>query len=118
MQRIQPAVVGYQDMLYVMGGRNSNKVELLSAERYNPSTNTWSMVKEMHKKRWGAAAVVFHKKVVVVGGRGKRVCRTSEVFSEEHNSWTVMPGEIPCQDRSYSACLVQKPWGWGADNIG
>ena len=118
MQRIQPAVVGYQDMLYVMGGRNSNKVELLSAERYNPSTNTWSMVKEMHKKRWGAAAVVFHKKVVVVGGRGKRVCRTSEVFSEEHNSWTVMPGEIPCQDRSYSACLVQKPWGWGADTIG
>ena len=67
------------------------------------------MVKEMHSKRW-----CFHMKIVAVGGRGKRVCKTAEVLSEEHSTWTVMMGEIPCQDRSsYSVCTVQTPYGLG-----
>ena len=36
------------------------------------------MLKEMHSKRW-----CFHMKIVAVGGRGKRVCKTAEVLSEE-----------------------------------
>ena len=43
-------MVGYQDKLYVMGGRNSNKVELKSVERYEPDTNTWTMVKDSEEK--------------------------------------------------------------------
>ena len=59
-------MVGYKDKLYVMGGRNSNKVELMSVERYDPLTGSWEMVKDMHRKRWSPAAVVFHQKIVVV----------------------------------------------------
>ena len=67
------------------------------------------MVKEMHSKRW-----CFHMKIVAVGGRGKRVCKTAEVLSEEHSTWTVMMGEIPCQDRSYSVLYSSETiWGWG-----
>ena len=87
--RVQPAVVGCGEKLFVLGGRNSNKVflsfsyvliilllmmmmmtgcmvlrsffksveqvcfqvELMSAEKFDPATGRWEMVKEMHRKR-------------------------------------------------------------------
>jgi len=110
--RVQPAVVGCGDKLFVLGGRNSNKVELMSAEKFDPQTGKWEMVKEMHRKRWGPGAAVLHRKIIAVGGRGKRVGRTAEVFSEEDNTWTMLEGEIPIQERVFQACLVHKPWNW------
>ena len=32
------------------------------------------------RKRWGGGAAVLHELLVVVGGRGKRVGRTAEVY--------------------------------------
>ena len=110
--RIQPTVLAYNGSLYVLGGRNSNKVELMSGERYNPDTDTWTMVKEMSKKRWGGGGCVLHDKIVVVGGKGKRVGQTGEVYSEETNSWSSLLGDIPAPDRSYNACVLSKPWNW------
>lgn len=110
--RVQPAVVGCGEKLFVLGGRNSNKVELMSAEKFDPATGRWEMVKEMHRKRWGAGAAVLHRKIVAVGGRGKRVGRTAEVFCEEENTWTMLEGEAPTQERVFQACLVHKPWNW------
>ena len=110
--RIQPTVVGCGGCLYVMGGRNSNKVELMSAERYDPATDTWHMIKEMRRKRWGGGGAVVHSKLVVVGGKGKRVGQTGEVFSEQTNTWTSLPGDCPAPDRTYNACVLSKPWNW------
>ena len=112
--RIQPTVLAHNGSLYVFGGRNSNKVELMSGERYNPDTDTWSMVKEMSKKRWGGGGCVLHDKIVVVGGKGKRVGHTGEVYSEETNTWSSLLGDIPAPDRSYNACVLSKPWNWPA----
>ena len=110
--RIQPTVLAHNGSLYVLGGRNSNKVELMSGERFSPATNTWSMVKEMSKKRWGGGGCVLHDQLVVVGGKGKRVGQTGEVYSEETNSWSSLLGDIPAPDRSYNACVLTKPWNW------
>merc|ERR1712117_807878 len=93
--RVQPTVVGYNGHIYVMGGRNSNKVELMSVEKYNPTTSTWTMVKEMKRKRWGGGGAVLHQRLVVVGGRGKRVGHTGEVYCEESNTWSPMEGTTP-----------------------
>ena len=84
----------------------------MSVERFDPDANSWEMVKEMSRKRWGLASAVFHKKIVAIGGKGKRVGKTAEVYCEEQNCWKILPGDIPCQERAYSACLVQKPWNW------
>ena len=54
----------------------------MSVERYSPSSDTWEMVKEMRRKRWGGGGAVLHRRLVVVGGKGKRVGHTGEVFTE------------------------------------
>merc|ERR1719481_52306 len=105
--RVQPAVVACGGKLYVIGGRNSNKVELMSVERFDPESGEWHMVKEMHRKRWGPGAAVLRQRIVAVGGRGKRAGRTAEVYNEDTNSWTMLGGEIPTQERVYQVCLVQ-----------
>ena len=110
--RIQPTVVGHDGCVYVMGGRNSNKVELMSVEKFDPATNSWTMVKEMKKKRWGGGGAVLHQRVVVVGGRGKRVGHTGEVYCQETNTWSPLVGNIPASERAYNACVVSKPWNW------
>ena len=58
------------------------QVELMSVERYSPSSDTWEMVKEMRRKRWGGGGAVLHRRLIVVGGKGKRVGHTGEVFTE------------------------------------
>ena len=110
--RVQPTVVSHQDCLYVMGGRNSNKVELMSVERYDPATDTWTLVKEMKRKRWGGGGAVFHKHVVVVGGKGKRVGRIGEVYNDETGTWSEMVGDTPVAERAYNLAVVRKPWNW------
>ena len=47
--------------MYVMGGRNSNKVELMSVEKYDPDSDSWTLVKEMKRKRWGGGGAVYHR---------------------------------------------------------
>ena len=48
--RIHPSVTCHTDhtgtKLYVFGGRNSKKVELKSAEVYDPLTNEWTLLEE------------------------------------------------------------------------
>ena len=99
----------------MVGGRNSNSVELMSVERFKPETNSWEMVKEMKKKRWGPGVAVFHKQIVVMGGRGKRA-GCAEVYNEEHDTWAAMTSKIPMDNRRYSACTAKKPWDWDWKN--
>ena len=51
----------------------------MSVERFSPEVGAWQMVKEMRKKRWGGGGAVLHRRLVVVGGKGKRVGATGEV---------------------------------------
>ena len=51
--RIHPAVTchSHTGKIYVFGGRNSKKVELKSAEVYDPQTNKWTLLEEGMKVR-------------------------------------------------------------------
>ena len=58
----------------------------MSVERFSPEAGAWQMVKEMRKKRWGGGGAVLHRRLVVVGGRGKRVGATGEVRNKFFSS--------------------------------
>ena len=102
----------------------------MSVERFCPEVGAWQMVKEMKKKRWGGGGAVLHSRLLVVGGRGKRVGATGEVSSayyeimtseeclhvqvwcEAEGVWSALAGEAPASERAYNACVVTRPWNW------
>ncbi|KAK6046161.1 kelch repeat protein [Cooperia oncophora] len=43
------------DHLYAVGGQDKSNCHLNSAEVYNPSTNEWTAVADMIKKRFGVS---------------------------------------------------------------
>ena len=53
-----------------------------------------------------------HRRLVVVGGKGRRVGRSGEVYSVESNSWVEMSGDTPAAERSYNVAVLRKPWSW------
>ena len=69
--RAQPTVAGLGGFLFVMGGRNSKKVELKSVEYFDPLTNVWTLLEDgLKKKRAAAASVAFREdELLVIGGR-------------------------------------------------
>ena len=69
--RAQPAVAGLGGLLFVMGGKNSKKVELKSCEVFDPLTNSWTLLEDgLKKKRAAAASVAFREdELLVIGGR-------------------------------------------------
>ena len=69
--RAQPAVAGLSGLLFVMGGKNSKKVELKSCEVFDPLTNSWTLLEDgLKKKRAAAASVAFREdELLVIGGR-------------------------------------------------
>lgn len=115
--RAQPAVAGLGGRLYVMGGRNSKKVELKSVEVYDPETETWTLEDTggLCKKRWASASVPFRndENLLVIGGRGKWASNSVEVFSPSTSQWTLALHGLRGQDKRYTACLVTRPGdGW------
>ena len=95
----------------MLGGRSGNQVELNSVERFNPETSSWEMVKEMNMKRWSPGVTVFHKQIVVLGGRGESALG-AEVYDEKHDSWTEMTSVMPRGNTRYSVCSVIMPPDW------
>ena len=103
-----------------MGGRNANKVELKSMEYYDPVTNKWTLLDGdggTIKKRWGAAAVEFGQdNILLIGGRGKWVSNSVEVFCSRTRQWFMadLGAGVAGHDKRYTASLVTKPndrWG-------
>lgn len=49
----------YNNMIYAVGGRD-DCMELSSAERYNPHTNSWSPIVAMTSRRSGVGYLFIH----------------------------------------------------------
>lgn len=49
----------FNNYIYAVGGRD-DCMELSSAERYNPHTNTWSPIVAMTSRRSGVSRQLFH----------------------------------------------------------
>lgn len=81
-----------QGTLLVVGGTLSSKGGL-SVERYNPRSDSWSVIGEMGTKRLQFGAAVVRGYLYVVGGRdGLKTLKTVERYDPVERSWaTVTP---------------------------
>jgi hypothetical protein len=80
----------YEDMIWIIGGEDSDGNILNSVECYLPFEDRWeSNIPPLSHGRSNAAAVVYEDKIFVIGGRDKenRALRSVEYFSSETNTW-------------------------------
>ena len=90
-----------QGKLYCVGGINEGN----SAERYDPSENTWSPLKSFQQRMKFCSVVTFQGLVYVIGGVDKDNHRLSTVqrYNPDTNVWKVM---LPLSSPRSSVCAV------------
>ncbi len=80
----------YDDMIWIIGGQDSDGNILNSVQCYLPFEDRWeSNIPPLLHGRSNAAAVVCQDKIFVIGGRDKenRALRSVEYYSSEANEW-------------------------------
>ncbi|XP_032451672.1 kelch-like protein 12 isoform X2 [Nasonia vitripennis] len=97
-ERCAPAVIVFDDHIYVIGGRgrgsDSEDVYLDTIEVYDIKTNKWSKFEErMENKRSTCAAAVLNEKIYVCGGwYNEKALNFVEMFDTKLKRWkTVKP---------------------------
>lgn len=81
--------------IYALGGTDSRSTDsrggsstncLNTVEAYDPSSNSWSIIKPMWFKRCRLGAVVFQGKIYALGGNDRWV----EAYDPLSNSWSAI----------------------------
>lgn len=73
--------------IFAIGGYNGD-AQLNSVERYNPSSNTWTVVSPLIHRRSALSAVVYCQRLFVLGGYdGEGFLSTIEEYIEEKDCW-------------------------------
>ena len=54
--------------VYVFGGMDNHKSQIMNIERYSLATNSWNIVAEMYDKRTDFCVCAFANKIFVIGG--------------------------------------------------
>lgn len=60
------SVVELNGLIYAMGGFNG-EIRMNSVERYDPTTNQWSLIESMNYVRSDAHASVVDNKIYIIG---------------------------------------------------
>lgn len=60
------SVVELNGLIYAMGGFNG-EIRMNSVERYDPTTNQWSLIESMNYVRSDAHACVVDNKIYIIG---------------------------------------------------
>ncbi|XP_078493078.1 kelch-like protein 26 [Ciona intestinalis] len=63
--------------------------ELISAERFNIRTNTWTNVGSLNHKRYGSCACVVNGKIYVIGGGYGDASTSIEAYDATINEWKI-----------------------------
>ncbi|CAA7018350.1 unnamed protein product [Microthlaspi erraticum] len=78
---------------FFAGGINEVYQAVNIAEKYNADTKTWTVIREMHKKRKFSSGFFLCGKFYVIGGRDENnenlTC--GERYDDETNSWELIP---------------------------
>lgn len=96
-------------LLYAVGGHDGPLVRK-SVEVYNPDTNSWSQVNDMHLCRRNAGVVANGGFLYVVGGDdGSSNLGSVECFDYKTDQWTLLPSSM-VTGRSYAGVtVIDKP---------
>ncbi|XP_078492835.1 kelch-like protein 36 [Ciona intestinalis] len=76
--------VVYNDEIYAIGGYG-----LISVERYNIRTNTWTNVGSLNHEREGSCACVVNGKIYVIGGYDVDASKSIEAYDATINEWKI-----------------------------
>jgi kelch-like protein 10 len=61
-----------------------------SGEKYNPETNTWTEIADMHSRRYNFATEVIDGMIFAIGGfNGVTAISSVEYFDDRKNKWFV-----------------------------
>ncbi|KZC14514.1 Kelch-like protein 5, partial [Dufourea novaeangliae] len=111
IQRSTVGVTVLNDKLYAVGGRdiatNPNASRFNCVERYDPKTDTWTMIAPMSVPREAVGVCVLGDRLMAVGGYdGQQYLTLVEAYDPHLNEWEpVAPSKA---GRAGSPCVVVK----------
>lgn len=79
-RRCYVSVVALNGFIYAMGGFNG-EIRLNTVERYDPTTNQWTLIESMNYVRSDAHACVLNSKIYIVGKAFMSEMVEKDVFS-------------------------------------
>ena len=104
------AVVTFQGLLYVIGGRDKNNVHLSTVQTYNPETNLWQMVASLSIARSGICAVADKNFLYAVGGSGMKIV---ERFDATEKAWGRIAPTLEGRSNACGVAVNQKVFVFG-----
>ncbi|XP_005111835.1 kelch-like protein 20 [Aplysia californica] len=91
MIRSQFSLVIVDGFLYAVGGQDGNEI-LMTVERYDPHTNTWTMVRSLPRCLRFTTGVSFRGKLYIFGGETKvDVSNNALRYDPTDDTWTELP---------------------------
>lgn len=85
------AVVALQNMLFVIGGRDSSDTALRKTQCYDPRLNQWNCVSEMNFPRENHCATVLDSSIYVISGDRCSDFRSGECYDLSTKTWCILP---------------------------
>lgn len=89
LARARMGVAVLETDLYVIGGFNES-ISLDSVEQYSSSTDTWSFVQSMNRRRRDPGVGVLNGKIYVIGGYDEEYLDSVEFYDPDTKSWTMV----------------------------
>ena len=104
------AVVTFKGLLYVIGGRDKNNVELSTVQTYNPETNLWQKVGSLGIPRCGICAVAGKHSLYAVGGSRLKIV---ERFDATEKAWSRIARTLEGKLNACGVAVNQKVFVFG-----
>ena len=104
-----------QGFLYVIGGRDKDKKEVNTVQRYNPDTNLWQAVAPLSSPRSRVCAVADENYLYAIGGSYEAADYLDivERFDPTSNSWEKLPSTLVARKYASGAAVKQKVFVFG-----
>lgn len=101
-----PQPKGERAYIYIVGGRNSSKVDTTVAERFNCATAEWEPLPPMLTARSLCSAATIDGQLYVVGGcRTGRPLATCERYNPWKNQWEALPRMVTVRHACTAAAV-------------
>ena len=76
--------------VYVVGGRRNGQ-HFTTVQRYDPRSDTWTILRSMPEHRSGLGVAFAAGRVIAAGGEGSRLFPETESFNPATGRWTRLP---------------------------
>ena len=104
------AVVTFRGLLYVIGGKDENEVQLSTVQTYNPETNLWQKIASLGIARSGICAVADKNFLYAVGGSRLKIV---ERFDATEKAWSRIAPTLEQRLNACGAAVNQKVFVFG-----